>query len=93
MVFDKTGTLTVGKPERGQGVGEGEVRNPQVEGRKKAEEAKSEGSECVMHLAAALGQPSTHPVSQAVARLSAERTGAGGLAEVRGAGVHGAGRG
>ena len=79
VLFDKTGTLTSGKPEvvkvweKGEG---GEVRNPKSE---------IQGSD--LRLAAALASHSSHPISQAVARLSSDGPALADWQEVRGAGV------
>jgi Cu+-exporting ATPase len=76
VIFDKTGTLTLGKPEVAA------VQNP---------ESRIQKSE-VENLAAALARSSTHPISQAIAKLESE----GGVSrrpdlkdwrEIRGAGV------
>ncbi len=56
-------------------------------GENKSEGPKSEGQNADLRLAAALARHSGHPISQAVARLSAEGPELGGWQEVRGAGV------
>ena len=79
VLFDKTGTLTTGKLEvaatfqTGDGVPE---ERPGLE-------------LAAATLAAALARPSAHPVSQAVARLSAEPVQLDQWEEIRGAGVKG----
>jgi Cu+-exporting ATPase len=87
VLFDKTGTLTTGKPEVVEVWKGGGIRNPKSEGRGKAEGAESEGQDSDLWLAAALGRHSAHPISQAVARLSAEGPALVDWEEVRGAGV------
>jgi Cu+-exporting ATPase len=59
VLFDKTGTLTQGKPS---------VVETRVYGALPSSGASAEGTR-VIELAAALAQPSSHPVSQAIARL------------------------
>jgi Cu+-exporting ATPase len=77
----------VGKPEVVSLWENGEVRSPKSEVRKKAEGAKSEGDGDGLALAAALASHSAHPISQAVARLSADGPLLEDWREVRGAGV------
>jgi len=100
VVFDKTGTLTIGKPEVVQTWDEGGNRKPKTEIRKlksetrrKPEGPKSEvedlDSSGVLCLAASLARHSTHPISQAVARLSPNELEMADWQEVRGAGVRG----
>jgi Cu+-exporting ATPase len=77
VVFDKTGTLTRGKPEVAKFLAtddEAERRSP---------------TRRVASVAAALARHSTHPISQAIARLSSEAIQLSGWQEVRGAGVQG----
>ena len=71
VIFDKTGTLTIGKPEVAA------VQNP---------ESRIQKSE-VENLAAALARSSTHPISQAIAKLSAKKIELKDWKESRGAGV------
>ena len=76
VLFDKTGTLTAGKPEVVE-VWEGEeVRSP-----------KSEVRTSAVRLAAALASHSSHPISQAIARLSPDRPAVTDWQEIRGTGV------
>jgi Cu+-exporting ATPase len=86
VIFDKTGTLTIGKPEVTK-IWQGSTGVPPVWNR----EAKA-GATPALLLAAALARSSTHPVSQAIAKLEPE----GGVPrhpdledwrEIRGAGV------
>jgi Cu+-exporting ATPase len=91
VVFDKTGTLTVGKPEVAKwleiqsGTGVPPVLNTKI----KPEAGKTPA---LLSLAAALAGSSTHPISEAIAKLEPE----GGVPqrpdltdwrEIRGAGV------
>ena len=73
VIFDKTGTLTIGKPEVAA------VQNP---------ESRIQKSE-VENLAASLARSSTHPISQAIAKLSADAIELKDWKEIRGAGVEG----
>jgi P-type Cu+ transporter len=76
VIFDKTGTLTRGKPEVVQVWEGGEGRSPKAETRIP-----------VLGLAAALARHSSHPISQAVAKLSADGPMLGDWQEQRGSGV------
>ena len=81
VLFDKTGTLTVGKPEVVKVWERGEVRSPKAEG------PKFEMEDSDLRLAAALASNSSHPISQAVARLAPNGLALEDWQEVRGAGV------
>jgi Cu+-exporting ATPase len=71
VVFDKTGTLTVGKPEVTA-----------------VEKCGVRSAECgVEKLAATLANDSTHPISQAIAKISTEKIELTDWEEIRGAGV------
>jgi ATPase, P-type (transporting), HAD superfamily, subfamily IC/heavy metal translocating P-type ATPase len=74
VVFDKTGTLTVGKPRVVKTWKAARIMSLIIP----PEE-----------LAAALSAHSTHPISQAIAQLSAERKNISDWTEVRGSGVEG----
>jgi len=87
VLFDKTGTLTTGKPEVVKVWEQGEIRDPKAEGRRNSEGPKSESSARGISLAARLAAHSSHPVSQAIARLSLDGPGLTDWQEVRGAGV------
>ena len=88
VIFDKTGTLTIGKPEvaatwendfRRTGVAPVSHFNPEL---------KSEtGATSILPLAAALARNSTHPISQAIAKISTGKIELAGWQEVRGSGV------
>jgi Cu+-exporting ATPase len=88
VIFDKTGTLTVGKPEVAKawstepgGTGFQPVSDSNTE-------VKSEtGRMPVPHLAAALARHSTHPISQAIAKIASEEIQISNWKEIRGAGV------
>ena len=71
VIFDKTGTLTIGKPEVAAGV----------------RKSRSQKSEVEKSAAAALARNSTHPISQAIARISTDRIEMAGWQEIRGSGV------
>jgi Cu+-exporting ATPase len=82
VLFDKTGTLTAGKPQVAAtfqiGPGSPEER---------AGLAPPAAILALVPLAAALARPSAHPISQAVAKLSAETIQLEQWEELRGAGV------
>jgi P-type Cu+ transporter len=80
VIFDKTGTLTFGKPEVAA------MASPDAVGR--WETVPSTGQ--AVALAAALARHSTHPISQAIAKLSNENIEVADWKEIRGAGVEGA---
>ena len=90
VIFDKTGTLTIGKPEVAKawstepgGTGFQPVSDSNTE-------VKSEtGRMPVPHLAAALARNSTHPISQAIAKIASEEIQISNWKETRGAGVEG----
>jgi Cu+-exporting ATPase len=79
VVFDKTGTLTFGKPEVAA------IAVPNAAG----QWAIIPQSGATVALAAALARHSTHPISQAIAKLSSENIEVTNWKEVRGAGVEG----
>ncbi|HVM51470.1 MAG TPA: cation-translocating P-type ATPase [Candidatus Acidoferrum sp.] len=79
VVFDKTGTLTVGTAQVAE-VWRG-PKGADLHAQPRAEEA--------VELAAALGRHSTHPISQAVARLASDAVEVRNWEEVRGSGVQG----
>ena len=82
VIFDKTGTLTMGQPEVAKVLGPLGASPTSMDGGKLARER-------MQGIAAALAQNSTHPVSQAVAKISAEKINFTGWRELRGAGVEG----
>jgi Cu+-exporting ATPase len=94
VLFDKTGTLTVGKPKVVRVWEGGEGRRPKAEGRRPkaevrggADGTKSELGGADVRLAAALARHSSHPISQAVARLAGDGLALVDWQEVCGAGV------
>jgi Cu+-exporting ATPase len=92
VLFDKTGTLTRGKPEvAARWEAEGETPNPKLQTQNpKSESGDGESGArktAAAELAAALARNSTHPISQAVARLSRGNIELANWEEVRGAGV------
>jgi len=85
VIFDKTGTLTVGKPEVAE-IWESRTGFQPVSN--SSSEMKSETGETpVLRLAAALARQSTHPISQAIAKISAGEIQVTNWKEIRGAGV------
>jgi Cu+-exporting ATPase len=85
VIFDKTGTLTVGKPEVAA-IGTPNSRSARFENFPVRADQEIGAP---IALAAALARHSTHPISQAVAKLSAEEVQISDWREVRGAGVEG----
>ena len=92
VLFDKTGTLTVGKPtvakvlslvSKVQSQGDA-VQRSEVRGQK-----SEVSSSVVLRLAAGLARHSSHPISQAVAKLSVDALELADWEEVRGGGVTG----
>ena len=88
VIFDKTGTLTMGQPQVVK-VWQGRSRREESLTSKDKEQEQSEPPHVVSYegWAAALARHSTHPISQAVAKLSAEDIKISDWQEVRGAGV------
>jgi len=94
VIFDKTGTLTMGKPEVAASWSsrsrreEAQIKN----GKQKTENGnESESPHVVSYeenkIAAALARNSTHPISQAIAKISAEKIEVSDWKEIRGSGV------
>jgi Cu+-exporting ATPase len=81
VIFDKTGTLTVGKPELVQ------IWDPKTNTALTAALKSEIISFEFSSLAAALARHSTHPISQAIAKLSAAGIDLADWEEVRGSGV------
>jgi Cu+-exporting ATPase len=90
VIFDKTGTLTIGKPEvaaswssipRSAGLSGSTLK------RELQQPAVPEAGAPIARLAAALARNSTHPISQAIAKLSAEEIEFKDWQEIRGCGV------
>jgi Cu+-exporting ATPase len=78
VIFDKTGTLTMGKPE----VSASWSSSFSLSGDTPKRERQPNSA-----LAAALARNSTHPISQAIAKISAEKIEVADWKEIRGAGV------
>ncbi len=102
VIFDKTGTLTLGKPQVAKFEAFGQVFEPEpdldptnsnpVRGSQGQHPTTRNGDTSVLpqvRIAAALARPSTHPLSQAVAKLATEEITFRDWQEVRGAGVEG----
>ncbi len=91
VLFDKTGTLTAGKPEAVRWwAAPGAPATLGASGHKipAALELGHDGAD-LLQLASSLARHSTHPVSQAVAKLSPDGIELAGWEEVPGAGVQG----
>jgi Cu+-exporting ATPase len=91
VIFDKTGTLTIGKPEVAaswssipQGAG---LSGSTLKRELQQEHAVPEAGVPIVQIAAALARNSTHPISQAIAKLSTQTVDLKDWQEVRGAGV------
>ena len=83
VIFDKTGTLTMGKPE----VADIWQSSAGVSPANDVENQTAAGGTPALLLAAALARNSTHPISQAIAKISAEKIELTDWKEVRGSGV------
>ena len=83
VIFDKTGTLTIGKPE----VADIWQSSAGVSPANDIENQTAAGGTPALLLAAALARNSTHPISQAIAKISAEKIELTDWQEIRGAGV------
>jgi len=92
LLFDKTGTLTVGRPsvvkiwEAEGSTFNSEVETPQE---KLNRETKGLHLNSVLQFGVALAQPSNHPLSQAIARIGADKVEISNWREIHGAGVTG----
>jgi Cu+-exporting ATPase len=82
VIFDKTGTLTIGKPEVTK-IYEPLAPSLSPLGGERVAEGRMRG------IAAALARSSTHPISQAIVKLSADAIELKDWKEIRGAGVEG----
>ena len=88
VLLDKTGTLTVGKPAVVRVESPG-VLNRESLNRGLDSSPTGSADSTTVTIAAALARHSTHPISQAVAKLSDEEIPFADWQEVRGAGVQG----
>jgi Cu+-exporting ATPase len=90
VIFDKTGTLTVGKPEVAAHWENPTRRTGVAPVFNSVSGLESEtGATPVLRAAAALARHSTHPLSQAIAKISDEKVEIFDWQEIRGAGVEG----
>jgi Cu+-exporting ATPase len=97
VIFDKTGTLTVGKSEVAASwsssfsLSAGPERRPpaRLDADSVSQHAVPEAGAPMVQLAAALARSSTHPISQAIAKISAEKIEVADWKEIRGSGVEG----
>jgi Cu+-exporting ATPase len=91
VLFDKTGTITTGKPEATE-VWQNTVEIPALPGiDEKTQDAESTSGKMIaaLTIAGSLASNSTHPLSQAIAKISARRIEISDWKEVRGAGIEG----
>ena len=90
VIFDKTGTLTVGKPEVAE-IWQSRSRREEAQISSHSTARDTETPHVVSYsertIAAALARSSTHPISQAIAKLSADAIELKDWKEIRGAGV------
>ena len=83
VIFDKTGTLTIGKPE----VAEIWQSSAGVSPANNVETPAAAGGTPALLLATTLARNSTHPISQAIAKISTEQIELTDWKEIRGLGV------
>jgi Cu+-exporting ATPase len=92
VIFDKTGTLTMGKPEVAE-IWQSRSRREEAQISSHSTARDTETPHVVSYsertIAAALARSSTHPISQAIAKLSAQKVDLKDWREIRGAGVEG----
>ena len=86
VIFDKTGTLTVGKPEVAE-IWQSRTGFQPVSNSNSEMKLETGGMPVLRSIAAALAHNSTHPISQAIAKLSAQEVDLKDWREIRGAGV------
>jgi P-type Cu+ transporter len=84
VIFDKTGTLTAGKPEVAEW---SEVQGSTGVSPASSEKQNGADGTSALLLAAVLARHSTHPISQAIAGISAEEIQTSDWQEIRGSGV------
>jgi Cu+-exporting ATPase len=90
VIFDKTGTLTIGKPEVAGSWSSGSRREKAlISDHMAANQFEPPHVGCYEEnkIAAALARNSTHPISQAIAKISAEKIELLDWKEIRGCGV------
>jgi Cu+-exporting ATPase len=88
VIFDKTGTLTVGKPEVAASWSSSfSLSGGTLKCELQQEHAGPEAGAPIARYAAALARSSTHPISQAIAKLSAQNVDLKDWQEIRGCGV------
>ena len=87
VIFDKTGTLTVGKPEVAASWSSSFSLSGGPLKRELQQSAGPEAGAPIAQIAAALARNSTHPISQAIARLSDQAVNLKDWQEIRGCGV------
>src|SRR5208282_5635355 len=85
VIFDKTGTLTIGKPE----VAKIWQSSASVSPANNIENPTTAGGTPALLLAATIARNSTHPISQAITKISAEKIELSDWQEIRGSGVEG----
>ena len=88
VIFDKTGTLTIGKPEVAASWSSSfSLSGSTLKRELQQEHAGPEAGAPIVQIAASLARSSTHPISQAIAKLSANKIELKDWKEIRGAGV------
>ena len=88
VIFDKTGTLTVGKPEVAASWSSSfSLSGGTLKRELQQKPAGPEAGVPIVQIAVALARSSTHPISQAIAKLPAEAIELKDWKEIRGAGV------
>ncbi len=88
VIFDKTGTLTVGKPEVAASWSSSfSLSDGTLKRELQQKHAGPEVGAPIAQIAAALARDSTHPISRAIAKISAGEIQVTNWKEIRGAGV------
>jgi Cu+-exporting ATPase len=86
VIFDKTGTLTLGKPEVAK-VWQSRTGFQPVSNSNSEIKSETGVTPVLRSIAAALARNSTHPISQAIAKIASEEIPISNWQEIRGAGV------
>jgi Cu+-exporting ATPase len=86
VIFDKTGTLTIGKPEVAK-VWQSRTGFQPVSNSNSEIKSETGVTPVLRSIAAALARNSTHPISQAIAKIASEEIPISNWQEIRGAGV------